>query len=100
MTDYSHKDIMAVLQAANNSGASGAFIAVLATPYDGQHLARNKAVRALFGRDDRTVRQACTGGHFMTALWEGDTQRAWRRADGRNRSIMRAAGVAPTEVDA
>lgn len=75
-------------------------MAVLATDADGRHLARDKACGALFDTARGTVREACTGGHFMTALWNGDTRRAWRRADHSNRALMRAAGVAPAEASA
>jgi len=100
MSQHTDADVKAVIRAATDAGASGAFVAVLATDADGRHLARNKACGALFDSARPTVRVACTGGHFMTALWEGRTRDAWRRADGANRQLMRDAGLAPAEASA
>lgn len=99
-----------MIEAVTEAGASGAFVAVVATDVpteavtkhgtDGRHWPRRQTRRAL-----RQARQTgappteCVGaaagawGGFLTALWRGDVEKAWRTADGSNRVLMRAAGV-------
>jgi hypothetical protein len=72
---------------ATDDGASGAFVACLATesPTD-RHLVREK-----FDQHGEDVPAYC--GHFLTALWEGRIESAWSRADSGNAALMMNAGV-------
>lgn len=95
-----------VIETATDSGASGAFVAVLATdaPDGRRHWPRHQMRRAMRdARSDpvaRTRGAVAQWGHFLTALWDGDTGAAWARADGDNRALMRRAGVAPNDREA
>lgn len=92
-----------VLQKATNDGASGAFVAVLATDVptasdegpsatDGRHWPRRQVRRAM-NRGGALPDE--TWGHFMTALWDGRTAEAAARADADNTALLQAAGLAP-----
>lgn len=84
-------DDMTVAQMAKEAtdrGASGAFVACVVTDIAGRHIAR-EAVRTAVRQDSDVV-----GGGFITALSDGETGRAWARADAQSKRLMDAAGVA------
>lgn len=76
---------------AESHDASEDFVRVLMTGNDGRHLARRKTALAL--ENGRELPRAWGG--FMTALWQGKTEKAWARADAQNSKLMRDAGIAP-----
>jgi hypothetical protein len=80
-------------------GASDAFADVLATPAgeEMRHLARSNVARALRNGEEPTPERF---GGWYSALWRGERDRAWRRADSANRELMRSAGVAPVTAGA
>lgn len=84
--------LAAMIEAATDAGASGALVATLATdaPGDVRHLSRRQVARAMrHGTPDMPG----GWGHFMTHLWYGSVEAAWRTADADNARIMTAAGL-------
>lgn len=79
---------------ARDASASLAFLkcAGVETGND-RNLARSHAHRAVESGEKPAM------GGCMSALWNGQTELAWRRADRQNRRIMLAAGVAPTDKE-
>jgi len=91
-SDQSNYTTNELVRAAADAGASGDFVAVVATDADGRHQARNTVRRALErGRD--VADAARMGGHFMAALWDGRTADAAARADAANAALLADAGV-------
>lgn len=79
-----------------DAGASRAFIIAYNYDYGGRHSIRQELESGYGGtvlRERPEDFNPSIGGHFFEALWEGDTEAAWRRADGNNREIMREAGI-------
>jgi hypothetical protein len=95
MSEYTTQELV---RFTTDCGASGAFVACVATDIDGRHIAREVARK--HDRLGGGVTDAPPAGSFATHLWQGATKDAWRRADHQSRALMRAAGVAPAEADA
>lgn len=89
-------------------GASAAFVTVVTTPLQNicgvdRSLAHEK-VHSYFSRN--TEENISIGGSFLSALWDGDLFKAYRKADNVNRAILHqifnskqiiAAGVANSD---
>jgi hypothetical protein len=75
---------------AKSHGASNEFCRYLQVDIDGRHLGRNKIKRAL-----ENGRKPGPFGGFLEALWEGETEKAWARADINNSKLMQKANLAP-----
>jgi hypothetical protein len=76
------------------AGASKAFAKVYLTSHDGRHSIVSEVDSGPFTLDQLADGPGI-GGHFFHALWNGDTEEAWNRADMNNRRIMEKAGIAP-----
>lgn len=78
------------------AGASQTFIQVLETPKEDAGVHRHSIrdeIRSYirYGtltEDSDPAEFQATGGHFFTALWEGDLFAAWNRADPNNSALM------------
>lgn len=84
-TDYSKQELV---RFSTDSGASGAFVAAVATDIDGRHIAREVAYK--HHESGGGVTDSPPAGGFATALWRGDVAKAWKRADSQSKKLLRA----------
>jgi hypothetical protein len=86
-----------VIDWAVSEGASSEFVLVLTV--ESNHLAFSKARKAAdAGASGEEFR--ARSGHFLTALWEGETNQAFRRADLSNRRVMASVDLVPESATA
>lgn len=78
-----------LVRAAVDAGASGLFAAAVAEDRHGMP-AEKVAYAVEHGRD---VERHCRGGHFMTALWDGEESTAYAHADRANQDLLASMGV-------
>ena len=79
------------------AGASDALVTVVQHETDRRNSARSEVQKWVESWDvtDAEEMPPVSGGHFFDALWNGNLAKAWKRADGNNRAILRECGLKP-----